>query len=126
MNKRELTCIVCPRGCQMTVEMGDEITVSGNRCPRGKVYAQNECVNPQRTVTSTVRTSDGGVVAVKTEGTIPKAKMMECMENCVSRYENARCHGGRWEDVVSGDGRGSGRGNGQGNGNRGQGYHGGK
>jgi CxxC motif-containing protein len=64
----------------MTVEMGDEITVSGNLCPRGKVYAQNECVNPQRTVTSTVRTSDGGVVAVKTEGTIPKAKMMECME----------------------------------------------
>lgn len=80
MNKRELTCIVCPRGCQMTVEIGDEISVSGNLCPRGKVYAQNECVNPQRTVTSTVRTSDGGVVAVKTEGTIPKAKMMECME----------------------------------------------
>ena len=80
MNKRELTCIVCPRGCQMTVEMGDEITVSGNLCPRGKVYAQNECVNPQRTITSTDRTSDGGVVAVKTEGTIPKAKMMECME----------------------------------------------
>ena len=80
MNKRELTCIVCPRGCQMTVEIGDEISVSGNLCPRGKVYAQNECVNPQRTVTSTVRTSDGSVVAVKTEGTIPKAKMMECME----------------------------------------------
>ena len=80
MNKRELTCIVCPRGCQMTVEIGDEISVSGNLCPRGKVYAQNECVNPQRTVTSTVRTSDGGVVAVKTEGTIPKVKMMECME----------------------------------------------
>lgn len=80
MNKRELTCIVCPRGCQMTVEIGEEISVSGNLCPRGKVYAQNECVNPQRTVTSTVRTSDGGVVAVKTEGTIPKAKMMECME----------------------------------------------
>ena len=80
MNKRELTCIVCPRGCQKTVEIGDEISVSGNLCPRGKVYAQNECVNPQRTVTSTVRTSDGGVVAVKTEGTIPKAKMMECME----------------------------------------------
>lgn len=80
MNKRALTCIVCPRGCQMTVEIGDEISVSGNLCPRGKVYAQNECVNPQRTVTSTVRTSDGGVVAVKTEGTIPKAKMMECME----------------------------------------------
>lgn len=79
-NVRELTCIVCPRGCQMTVTLGDEIEVVGNICPRGKVYAQNECINPQRTITSTVRTSDGGVVAVKTEGTIPKAKMMECMD----------------------------------------------
>ena len=77
---RELTCIVCPRGCQMTVTLGDEIEVVGNICPRGKVYAQNECINPQRTITSTVRTSDGGVVAVKTESTIPKAKMMECMD----------------------------------------------
>ena len=80
IKKRELTCIVCPRGCQMTVTIGDEIEVVGNICPRGKVYAQNECINPQRTITSTARTSDGGVVAVKTEGTIPKAKMMECME----------------------------------------------
>ena len=79
-NIRELACIVCPRGCQMTVTLGDEIEVVGNICPRGKVYAQNECINPQRTITSTVRTSDGGVVAVKTEGTIPKAKMMECMD----------------------------------------------
>ena len=82
MNKdtRELTCIICPRGCQLSVDMGGEIAVSGNLCPRGKVYAINECTNPQRTITSTVRTSDGGVVAVKTDGTIPKEKMMECME----------------------------------------------
>ena len=78
--KRELTCIICPRGCQLLVDIGEEITVSGNLCPRGKTYAINECTNPQRTVTSTVRTSDGGVVAVKTDTTIPKDKMMECMK----------------------------------------------
>ena len=78
--KRELTCIICPRGCQLTVDIGEEIEVMGNICPRGKTYAINECTNPQRTVTSTVRTSDGGVVAVKTDRTIPKGKMMECME----------------------------------------------
>ena len=80
MNKRELTCIVCPRGCQLTVDIGAEIMVSGNLCPRGKDYAINECTNPKRVVTSTVRTSDGGVVAVKTDVAIPKDKMMECME----------------------------------------------
>ena len=33
-----------------------------------------------RTVTTTAKTNDGGVVAVKTETTIPKEKMFECME----------------------------------------------
>lgn len=79
--KRELTCIVCPIGCSLLVELeGNEVkSVSGNTCPRGAVYAQNECTNPQRTVTSTVRCSDGGMVAVKTDGTIPKEKIDECM-----------------------------------------------
>lgn len=79
-NRRQLTCIICPRGCQLDVGVGEKIAVSGNICPRGEVYAINESTNPQRTVTSTVRTSDGGVVAVKTDKTIPKEKMMECMK----------------------------------------------
>lgn len=82
MMKRELTCIVCPIGCQLTVEFenGKVTTVGGNTCPRGKVYAENECTNPQRTITSTVKCSDGSMVAVKTDRTIPKEKMFECME----------------------------------------------
>ena len=82
MTKRELTCIVCPRGCQLVVELEGKnvLSVSGNICKRGAVYAENECVNPMRTVTTTAKTNDGGVVAVKTETTIPKEKMFECME----------------------------------------------
>lgn len=78
--KKRLTCIICPRGCQLTVDICGEISVSGNFCPRGVTYAVNECTNPQRTVTSTVRTEDGGVVAVKTDKVIPRDKMMECMK----------------------------------------------
>ena len=82
MTKRELTCIVCPRGCQLVVEIDGKqvISVNGNICTRGQTYAENECTNPMRTVTTTVRTEDGGVVACKTETTIPKEKMFECME----------------------------------------------
>ena len=82
MTKRELTCIVCPRGCQLVVELEGKsvLSVSGNICKRGAVYAENECVNPMRTVTTTAKTQDGGVVACKTETTIPKEKMFECME----------------------------------------------
>lgn len=80
--KRELICIVCPVGCQLCVELEGKTvkSVSGNTCPRGKVYAETECTNPQRTVTSTVRCTDGSMVSVKTDRTIPKEKMAECMK----------------------------------------------
>lgn len=79
--ERELTCIVCPRGCQMKVvfEGGEVLSVTGNACARGKTYAIAECTNPQRTVTSTVRCEDGSVLPVKTETTIAKADMEACM-----------------------------------------------
>lgn len=79
VNKRDLTCIICPRGCRLSVEISEEISVFGNLCPRGKAYAITECTDPRRTVTSTVRTSDGGLVSVRTSVPIPKDKVMECM-----------------------------------------------
>ena len=38
----EMVCIACPLGCRLTVTAaaGDEVTVSGNRCPKGEVYAR--------------------------------------------------------------------------------------
>ena len=78
---RELTWIICPRGCNLTVTLEDgRVTdVKGNACPRGVTYATSECTNPQRTVTTTVRCEDGSVIPVKTNKAIPKEKMMECM-----------------------------------------------
>ena len=82
VTKRELTCIVCPLGCQMTatLEEGKVVAVEGFTCSRGKQYALDECVNPMRTVTTTARATDGGVIAVKTDRAIPKARMMDCMK----------------------------------------------
>ena len=82
-NTKNLTCIICPLGCELKIEFdgdGKVDKVSGNTCPRGKQYAINECTNPVRTITSTVRCEDGGVVAVKTSSPIPKAKMFEVMK----------------------------------------------
>lgn len=79
---RDLTCIVCPKGCPMKVTLeGKEIlNIEGFTCPRGKQYAIDECTHPMRTLTSTVRTSKGGVVAVKTDRTIPKELLFDCMK----------------------------------------------
>jgi CxxC motif-containing protein len=81
-SKRILTCIVCPRGCALTVTLdGNNVTsVEGNICQRGKKYAEDECINPKRTVTSTVRCADGGVVAVKTSDTVAKSKVFDVMK----------------------------------------------
>ena len=80
--KRDLTCIVCPIGCQLcaTIEDGVVTEVTGNTCPRGKQYAIDECTNPVRTITTTARTSNGGVIPVKTDRPVPKSLMFECME----------------------------------------------
>lgn len=83
MKTRELTCIVCPRGCSLRVELSDDgavLSVSGNICKRGAVYANDECTNPQRTVTSTVRCEDGEVVSCKTSTTVPKALVFDVMK----------------------------------------------
>ena len=57
---RELTCIVCPIGCSLSVEEGPAsgdnlpaLTITGNRCPRGAAYAQEEIRSPRRVVTAT-------------------------------------------------------------------------
>ena len=59
----ELTCIVCPIGCSLLVEISENenrsvpnaaFTVKGNRCKRGAVYAQEEIRAPKRVVTATV------------------------------------------------------------------------
>lgn len=60
-------------------EVGAPIKVEGNFCKRGVTYANDECTNPKRTVTSTVRCKSGDVVSVKTDRTIPKGKMFEVM-----------------------------------------------
>lgn len=81
--KRNLICIICPRGCAMTAEIeGEKVTVTGNSCPKGEEYAINECLHPMRTVTATVRISnrEDTMVSVKTEHPVPKEKMMEVME----------------------------------------------
>lgn len=80
--KKEFTCIVCPIGCTLSVELdGKEVkSVSGNTCKRGEVYAVNECTNPMRTVTSTVKCENGAVVPVKTETPIAKDRVFEAME----------------------------------------------
>ena len=80
--KKQLTCVECPKGCEITVELDNEriLNVYGNECPRGKKYAESEVVCPVRVLTSTVKCSDGGMISVKTNNPLKKSEMFEIME----------------------------------------------
>ena len=79
---KNLTCIECPLGCNIEVEIEGEqvLSVKGNSCPRGKMYAENEVICPRRVLTSTVRATDGRMIPVKTAQPVKKAEMFEVMK----------------------------------------------
>ena len=83
MENIELTCINCPMGCRITVALeGNEIlSVTGNTCKRGEVYARNEVTSPVRIVTTTIKVKDGVAdrVSCKTKAPVPKSKIFEVM-----------------------------------------------
>ena len=88
IEKKTMTCITCPIGCEMTVEFDGKkfISVSNNDCNKGEKYATDEIENPRRTVTSTVIISNAANTAVtkylpiKTSSPIAKDKMYEAMK----------------------------------------------
>lgn len=80
---RKLTCIVCPLGCEMEISVDVKANIEyikGNTCKRGAEYATNECINPVRMLTTTVKAENGTVIPVKTNKAIPKNKLFDCMK----------------------------------------------
>ncbi len=78
----ELTCIVCPVGCRIWVDRDENgLKVTGNDCPRGLAYAQEEMTAPQRTLTAVVEVAGSDrMLPVKTKVAIPKAKIWAAMQ----------------------------------------------
>lgn len=80
--KTSLTCIECPIGCQIEVEVenGKPVSITGYTCLRGKSYAESEVICPRRVVTSTVKATDGTLVPVKTERPVKKSDIFAVMQ----------------------------------------------
>lgn len=74
-------CIGCPIGCRLEVEADgpDVVEVRGFSCKIGKAFAAQEHTAPTRMVATSVHVSNGvwGRLPVKTEGPIPKEKVLE-------------------------------------------------
>lgn len=81
--KMNMTCIICPNGCEMTVERKDaeDVKIIGAQCLRGRKYAVDELLHPVRTLTTSVQVLHGKfpLVSVRTSAPIPKERLMEAM-----------------------------------------------
>jgi CxxC motif-containing protein len=84
--EKEFICIVCPKGCALKVTAVSESDVktsdvTGHQCKRGASYAVNECINPVRMLTTTVRVTGSRqqLAPVKSSSPLPKALLHECM-----------------------------------------------
>ena len=90
MEVKELTCIVCPLGCHITVTLnkGKVVNVKGYSCPKGKEYAYQEIVQPVRTLATTVKIRNGtrNMLPVKTNKPIPKELLLKAM-NIIAKVE---------------------------------------
>ena len=82
--KVPLSCIICPRSCQLEVNMeGSEVvSIDGFGCNRGKAYAQEEMVAPKRMLTLAIPVKNGElpVLPVVSKTSLPKGRIMECAE----------------------------------------------
>ena len=98
MEKKELTCIGCPMGCSLMIELNENVPVkvTGNACKIRETYAVKECTNPTRIVTTTVKVVGGKypTVSVKTSKDIPKDKIFECLKALKDLTVHAPVHVG--------------------------------
>lgn len=78
--KKDLVCVLCPRGCHITVDT-DTLEVTGHSCPRGAQFGPQEITDPLRLLTSTacIKGALYRRIPVRTTGSIPFSQMSECM-----------------------------------------------
>ena len=93
----ELICIMCPKGCLLSVAIADGHAVTGHSCEKGEKYGTEEVLHPTRVITSTV--SIQGALhrrcPVKTCTAIPKDMIFAAMKTLEKVNLHAPVHAGQ-------------------------------
>ena len=81
--KRIYTCILCPNGCEISVEYegGELLSAEGNLCPKGLAYVTQEITAPKRTISTSVRVIGGElpVTSVRLTAAVPRERIFDVM-----------------------------------------------
>ncbi|NMA43759.1 MAG: DUF1667 domain-containing protein [Oligosphaeraceae bacterium] len=81
--KKQIICTSCPIGCQLEVVIEDGLCtqVSGNACPRGKTYAEQECLRPARMVSTSLLIPGRSLpLSVRTDRPMAKDEIKACLQ----------------------------------------------
>ena len=74
---REFTCIMCPQGCEITVELEAPEPAEGS----GKEYVTQEIVSPMRNIATSILVEGGELplASVRLTAPIPKGRIFDVM-----------------------------------------------
>lgn len=93
---RTFTCIICPNGCEVTAEYEGKtvLSVTGNLCPKGASYVEQEITNPVRNIASSVLVENGSLplCSVRLSAPIPKERIMDVMAEIKKTAVQAPVH----------------------------------
>lgn len=80
---KQMICILCPNGCELEVEYGENrlLSVCGNKCPKGALYAEQEVTNPTRNIATSVLVIGGELplCSVRLTKPIPKSRIFDAV-----------------------------------------------
>lgn len=81
---RKYTCIICPNGCDIEVNIDkDKIkSIKGSSCKKGDEYVRQEIFDPKRNISSSIKIEDGNLplVSVRLSNPIPKEMIFDVMK----------------------------------------------
>ena len=77
-----ITCILCPIGCEIRINKKELFIIDGAKCEKGIEYSKNEVRNPKRILTTSILVKNGilPLLSVKTSKPIPKEKIFKILK----------------------------------------------
>lgn len=84
VEKKHFTCVICPLGCEIDVELqnGNVVSMEGSKCEKGKEFVLQELEEAMRILTTTipVKGAKWAMVPVRTDKPIPKRLLSKVIE----------------------------------------------
>jgi CxxC motif-containing protein len=84
VEKKHFTCVICPLGCEIDVELqnGNVVSINGSKCQKGKEFVLQELEEAMRILTTTVpiKGAKWAMLPVRTDKPIPKRLLFKVIE----------------------------------------------